>query len=245
MSIHYLSKVWEDLSVTRQSHLLVLLAIADYARADGKAWPSIDSLAQKSRLSQRSVQNVIAELISAKKLSVERGAGPFGTNVYSLIDGGVQTLHPANDDPIQGPIQGRQIAPNPSGTVRNGQESSSLTRHTGQRRPASVEEVVAKGQMIGLPEQDCRNWFRDSEACGWRRGDGTLFDNWPRQLCIYRDQLRKQPPSTNSYGPKSSSPPNRNAGTYNSGDGKNIRAMQDKRDAEWDAKLRARDKDVR
>lgn len=60
----------------------------------------------------------------------------------------------------------------------------------GQRKPRSVDEVVAKGQIVGVSEQDCRQWFSDCEACGWRRGDGTLFDNWPRQLCIYRDKLR-------------------------------------------------------
>lgn len=63
------------------------------------------------------------------------------------------------------------------------------------RKPATVEEVVTKGQFIGLDEQSCRDWYRDCEACGWLRGDGTPFDNWARQLVIYRDALRSRKPT--------------------------------------------------
>lgn len=59
---------------------------------------------------------------------------------------------------------------------------------TNLRRAVSVEEVIEKGKFVGVSETDCRKWFADCEACGWRRGDGTLFDNWPKQLCIHRDK---------------------------------------------------------
>lgn len=65
------------------------------------------------------------------------------------------------------------------------------------RRPRNVEEVIAKGQFIGLGEPECRQWFIDCEACNWVRGDGSPFDNWPRQLCIHRDKLRSLPHQPN------------------------------------------------
>lgn len=85
------------------------------------------------------------------------------------------------------------------------------------RKPASVEEVIIKGQFIGVSEQDCRDWFRDCEACAWTRGDGTPFDNWPRQLVIHRDKLAERK-SKNGNNQKSSGKHfDRNAGTANEG----------------------------
>jgi hypothetical protein len=63
--------------------------------------------------------------------------------------------------------------------------------HSG-RRPATIEDALARASMIGVLEQDCRDWYRDCEACDWKRGDGTPFDNWVRQLCIHRDKLAEK-----------------------------------------------------
>ncbi len=46
--------------------------------------------------------------------------------------------------------------------------------------------------MVGVLEQDCRDWFRDMEACGWAKVDGTPFGNWRRELTIHRDRLRER-----------------------------------------------------
>lgn len=80
------------------------------------------------------------------------------------------------------------------------------SRLTIQRKPASVEEVVEAGRMVGVAEQDARDWWRDCEACGWSRGDGSPFANWRRELVIHRDRLaerraRATPrPATNGNG---------------------------------------------
>lgn len=60
------------------------------------------------------------------------------------------------------------------------------------RRPNTVEEAIARASMIGMQEQDARDWYRDCDACGWLRGDGTPFDNWVRQMCIHRDKLAER-----------------------------------------------------
>lgn len=100
-----MSRVWADGDYQQKSDLLVALAIADFSNDDGFAWPSIDTLAKKSRCCQRSVQNIIARLVRTGKLEVRYGAGPYGTNIYRVIVGGganpappqrlVQPLHPS------------------------------------------------------------------------------------------------------------------------------------------------------
>lgn len=70
------------------------------------------------------------------------------------------------------------------------------------RRPNSIEQCIEKGSILGLTEQQCREWFRDCEVAEWRRGDGTLFDNWPKQLTIHRENLK-----ANGHKPGSTTTP--------------------------------------
>jgi hypothetical protein len=79
-----MGRVWE-LSRHKGSELLVLLAIADYAKDDGSgAWPSINTLVSKTRLSERSVQYCLKALEASGELQVERGTGPHGSNMYHV-----------------------------------------------------------------------------------------------------------------------------------------------------------------
>lgn len=64
------------------------------------------------------------------------------------------------------------------------------------RKPQDLAECLAMAARIGLGEPEARQWYVDAEAAGWRRGDGTPFDNWPRQMCIHRDKLRSTRPSS-------------------------------------------------
>ncbi len=64
---------------------LVLVAIGDCCEDDGTgAWPSIPTLAKRARISERTVQRSIQELQALDELDVEKGAGPKGTNLYSI-----------------------------------------------------------------------------------------------------------------------------------------------------------------
>lgn len=94
MSIRLMTRVWADDELKRRADLLVMLAIADFANDTGTAWPSIDTLAKKSRCTDRAVQKVVTGLIRSRKLMVERGKGPHGTNLYRVIAYGVNSVHP-------------------------------------------------------------------------------------------------------------------------------------------------------
>ena len=82
-----MARVWDD-SQARGTGLLVMLAIANYAKADGSgAWPAIGTLARDCRLSVRAIQDIIRRLDAAGELRVERGAGPSGVNLYTVTPG--------------------------------------------------------------------------------------------------------------------------------------------------------------
>ena len=88
MSVQITAKVWADpyYSQSQKSELLIALALADFARkGDGKAWPSIETLAHKARTSVRGAQDAISALKKSGKLRVEEGGGMRGTNAYFLL----------------------------------------------------------------------------------------------------------------------------------------------------------------
>ena len=75
MSIKTMSRVW-DHSAQKGSSLLLLLAIADHADDRGEnAWPSVDTLARKTRMTPRQVQKLIRKLEASGELVVKRSRG--------------------------------------------------------------------------------------------------------------------------------------------------------------------------
>lgn len=90
MSLQALTYVWSE-APFEGGALLVLLALADYADEDGSSFPSIRTLAKKARLSEREVQYTLSTITEGGWVTVDRGAGPHGVNVYTIV--GVQNLH--------------------------------------------------------------------------------------------------------------------------------------------------------
>jgi hypothetical protein len=81
MSIYAMTLVWRVTDLN-QSQTLVALAIADHANDEGFCWPSIKTLATKSRLSERQVQRIIRELEDGGILVYAYKPGK--SNVYKL-----------------------------------------------------------------------------------------------------------------------------------------------------------------
>jgi len=87
-----MSWVWEHAPVSG-NELLILLAIADHASDDGSdAWPSIETLAKKCRLSERTIQRAIKSLAERGQIRVGRqqgGPSYLGPrqrpNVYTIV----------------------------------------------------------------------------------------------------------------------------------------------------------------
>ena len=83
MSIEIMSYIWKN-GPQNQSETIVLLALADYANDEGECWPSINGLMQKSRLSERGVQQILRRLEGQGWLEIKYGTGRKNCNIYTI-----------------------------------------------------------------------------------------------------------------------------------------------------------------
>ena len=84
MSIKEISRVWED-SNQSGNRLLIMLALADYADDNGYSWPSIETLARKTRMSSRTVLRAIDDLTAENELYAIRSRN--SGNKYIILTG--------------------------------------------------------------------------------------------------------------------------------------------------------------
>jgi helix-turn-helix protein len=87
MSIAIMTQVWQR-SQHKGSELLLLLALADNANDQGIAYPSVRTLAKKTRLSTRQVKRLIKVVELSGELRVSYETGPRGCNEYAILLGG-------------------------------------------------------------------------------------------------------------------------------------------------------------
>src|SRR4029077_10328038 len=83
MSIKVATQVWNG-SRHKSGDLLVLLALADHADDQGKAWPGIPLLARKARLSERHTRRCLNRLASSCEVEILPNAAPSGRNLYHI-----------------------------------------------------------------------------------------------------------------------------------------------------------------
>lgn len=96
MSFKVTNWVWNR-SESRNGARLVMLALADRADDNGCSWPSIDDLAERTKLTPRAVQKGIATLVEIGELEVENGGGRHRSNRYRIIPK-PRTLDGVTDD---------------------------------------------------------------------------------------------------------------------------------------------------
>ena len=119
---------------------LVMLALADHADDEGKCYPSIMRLCDRTGLSERAVQTNVKKLTEAGYLAVYIGGGKGNANLYFVSPNPAAnaprtTCTPAPDAP-QTPHDVRPNpapdAPEPSGTIK---EASIEAAPKSRRRP--------------------------------------------------------------------------------------------------------------
>lgn len=140
-----MTHIWEH-SPHSGSDLLMLLAIADHANDQGKAWPSMPTLAKKCRVTKRNAIYIIRRLEKAGSLSIERGGGRGHASVY-VVNGAVDcTLSPQTVQPIAPFMERVQpIAPFNGETVQPASPLPSM------HRPKTVKSSVIKGEAHCTP----------------------------------------------------------------------------------------------
>ena len=119
MSVRTMARVWEH-SKHKGTCLLMLLAIADFADDQGRAFPSVLRLALKCRTSTRNANMILAALRESRELTVDRGKGPSGTNrfrVALVVEADGQSPTPMkpgsplkNSSPLQAPTNGGEVS---------------------------------------------------------------------------------------------------------------------------------------
>lgn len=91
MSIKIMSRVWSE-SKQEGGNLLVALALADFANDDGVCWAKNDTIAEKSRLSERQVQRAISDLIRVGEIEkISTPNGQRNCNTYRFMWGDILT----------------------------------------------------------------------------------------------------------------------------------------------------------
>lgn len=123
MSIAVMTRVWAK-SKQKSGALLLMLALADFANDDGIAWPSVKTLAAKSRLSERQCQRIIDRLQAKGELYAMPATGRGHTNLYFVAVGLDQpTIHSTLKGEVFTPFKIEQ-----KGDISDGKRVTSATR---------------------------------------------------------------------------------------------------------------------
>jgi hypothetical protein len=126
--IQAVTMVW-NFSRAKGGPLIVALALADYANKNGIAYPSVATLAKKTRLCRRQVVRAVRALVRLGELEVRRHQGPHRVHLYKVTICHRGNLSPATTEADGGDIFSEtrvsQMSPNPSGT---GKEPSLLAK---------------------------------------------------------------------------------------------------------------------
>jgi len=83
-----------DSDTLKPTERLILLCLADHADDQGRCYPSIRRLSQRTGLSERAVQSNIRKLQDSGYLSIKMNGGQGGANLY------IVTATPAADAPL-------------------------------------------------------------------------------------------------------------------------------------------------
>ncbi len=163
MSIRVMTWVWEQ-SQAEGLERLVLLAIADNANDQGgNAWPSVQTLRTKAKVSERTVQRAVRRLVALGELRVSQGAGQNGVNVYTVV----MTPRPAVTPPDSHPVTETPVAETPGGVTQSaGGVSQSLTP-----RPPDTQTVLEPSLTQQSPNARGSRGTRLPD--NWRPSDTT------------------------------------------------------------------------
>jgi hypothetical protein len=181
VSVKIMSAIF-DSKTLGPTERLVMLALADHADDEGRCYPSIARLCERTGLSERAVQSHVKALTAAGYLAVMLNAGPKGCNVYFVRPAPPQDMHPAVNAPrrtcalppqdVRPTPAGR--APEPSGTINEPPKENGVSfAEFWDRWPEKKAKVSAEKAWARLPAEDrrvasarCADWFR-----AWRRGN--------------------------------------------------------------------------
>lgn len=159
MSVKVMSKVW-GASIGSKSAKLVLLAIADHADDNGKAWPSIAGLAAKCEMSKRTVIRTIQTLVSDGFLTAKKSHGRTTQYTVKLVTPCHQCHHDTSDiGGKSGDIltkSGDTMSPEPSEPSRNIKSAKPKPSYEGLRFASWFSETLTVKRPVS--KRDLTKW---------------------------------------------------------------------------------------
>lgn len=161
-----MSRVWDG-SNHSGAELLMLLALADYADDEGRAYPSIATLATKCRTKTRYAIVLLNNLSASGELLVLKGQGPMGrggrTNLYRIVfdrmtrQSGAQVVNssaPVNPGAVVHPdALVNRSAPVHQGSASSAPECRDVV-HQGAPKPSRNHQEPEKVRATRSPAAD-------------------------------------------------------------------------------------------
>jgi hypothetical protein len=152
MSVHVSSWVWKH-SKAKDHQLLVLLALADMANDEGKCWPSIKTICQRCRISERSARGAVSQASKNGELQILAQEGPNWVNVYRFT----AFITPAESAPpfAEGASRGAKSAPLPP--AKSAPLGAKLSMQTpAESAPKTSEEEPSKETTTTTPRTQAK-----------------------------------------------------------------------------------------
>lgn len=201
MSIKLMSYVWDN-SPHSNGTLLIHLALADFANDSGLCYPSIATLARKSRMTERNVQYALQTLQETGDLEIQDCSGPRGCNLFFLrggenFAGGVKPISPGVKKKTGG---------GETHFTRSVIDPSCSRAHIGGfAESPDWAEVEIFADKIGLAKWKARDWFLEMEGCGWLDYQHRPVTKWQAVLTRVKvkwetDGRPAAPPTARGYG---------------------------------------------
>ena len=147
--------IWEY-SPHKGSELITLLAIADHADDAGSAYPGIERLARKTRMTTRNVQYVLKKLVQSGELILHEHQGPNRVHVYQISMDTTKTFQGENFSGVktfQGENQRQKRVKTSVAHIRNEPSLEPSKKKEKTPPPPSSGETEAASETIATPEE--------------------------------------------------------------------------------------------
>jgi hypothetical protein len=194
VSLSALNYVWHE-SKHKGTELLVLLALADFADAEGKCWPSLPTIARKSRIDRRQVQRALRQLESSGEIiRLETGNGRFPSKYCVQLEGRYIVTSVTTTAPGAVPLS-------PQGRSHNRPNHHRTVNEPPKGKPSSLEEVTDFFDKHLDLEHESERFWNFYQSNGWKVGRNPMKD-WKAAARGWKE--RRSPP--NSEKPKEPAP---------------------------------------
>lgn len=145
MSNRALNIVWQSAAIATPSEMLVAVALADMADDDGCCFPSVPTIARRTRMSERNVRYMLANLRDRQLVSWTESRGRGHSNEYRLHLENLQSLQVLAEE-------GEKVKPAKGGIKPASSDTKAATvagfTESGETKPAkSAGENLQSAQL--------------------------------------------------------------------------------------------------